>query len=511
MKMGKVDRSVSIVIGLSTFFAWTHGFSLPNPHKLSITGKYSRKQLETRQSLTKHFLSQDADANDVERSKESKNVSGTSTVEQSSKVMSEAESLRLQARRVRLEADKLEATLTLQKLTDLEKQLVKAISSGETRDDLKTQIELLAKKMDPSFVPQYSTQSSAPSQAKNGAVSTIGKAENLVPDMTPTELFEAYGAFLRLPIQMQVALAEAVNYDIRGTALTKEMADEILQKLNQQQKNLLADPRALQRIYKNVLEKENSAIKKGKLEINLSGAKTEEELQQELTSILADAGIELSDDRTSRFMESSYPNPTRKEGASPTQEEADYFLREILDSKNVFNPISNPEKIPGGYLIRGTNQMKEGENLVEAIDKKFMTSKLAEKYNFFHVRDPTPEALDDMDDFFGKPVILLMGRDMSPETNVLLKSTVSSLSLFLTFLFIIGTFATNDIIVNRLSEANAVGDYNIDWFNELVAPLLVPIIGTQFAHEAAHFIVSKRDDVSKSNVFLVHDWCWILC
>ena len=70
--------------------------------------------------------------------------------------------------------------------------------------------------------------------------------------------------------------------------------------------------------------------------------------------------------------------------------------------------------------------------------------------------------------------------------------------------------------MNRLQEANAVGDYNIDWFNDLFTPLLIPILGIQAAHEVAHFIISKKDNVSISfsnkifgsnfNILFVNKW-----
>ena len=420
--------------------------------------------------------------------------------------ISEAQLLKMQAQRARLEADKLEATLTLQKLTELEKNLKKTIADGGKRDDIKKQIELLAKKVDPSFKPRFLEPSSKspslplsksePSTDERNNEETV----NLYPDLTPTELLEAYLAYSNLPVQIQITLAKAVGYDIRTTTISKDLTEEIIQKLNKQQAKLLSDPAKLQEIYKALMKQ--SKIKKlvqtNKVSIvDLSNVENEEELEEGIESLLTEAGFDLSEEaKAKRFMESSYPDQTRKAGEAPTEDDAKFFMSQILDTKNVFNPTRNPEKVSGGFLIRGDSLMKEGEDLIKAIDKSFQKSRLAEKFNFFYVRDPTMEALEDMEDFFGKPVLLLMGKDMTPNTNSLLLSSVSSVSLFLTFLYVLGTFASNDLIMNRLQEANAVGDYNIDWFNDLFTPLLIPILGIQAAHELAHFITSKKYDVS---------------
>ena len=58
--------------------------------------------------------------------------------------------------------------------------------------------------------------------------------------------------------------------------------------------------------------------------------------------------------------------------------------------------------------------MKDKSNIIEAVDQIFMKSKVADKYNFFYVIDPNPETLDDMEDLFGKPFLLLMGTIMTP-------------------------------------------------------------------------------------------------
>lgn len=439
-----------------------------------------------------------------DNTKVTENDNESDTSDQLLNQISEAQLLKIQAQRARLEADKLEATLTLQKLTDLEKILKKTIADGEKRDDIKKQIELLAKKVDPSFRPRFleSGQQSPTSTVAKSEPSAGGVNEeetvNLYPALTPTELLEAYMAYSKLPVQMQITLAKAVGYDIRTNTISKDLTEEIIQKLNQQQAKLLSDPTKLQEIYQQSMKQSNikKSFQMSKASVvDLSKAETDEELEEGIESILSEAGFDLSEvAKARRFMESSYPGQTRKAGEGPTEEDAQFFMYQVLDAKNVFNPTRNPEIVSGGYLIRGDSLMKEGEDLVGAIDKSFQKSKLAEKFNFFYVRDPTMEALEDMEDFFGKPVLLLMGKDMTPVTSPLLLSSVSSISLFLTFLYVLGTFASNDLIMNRLQEANAVGDYNIDWFNDLFTPLLIPILGIQAAHEVAHFIISKKDN-----------------
>jgi len=488
----KPTRSFPFILAtFTTHIAVSHAFTYPH----TFSGSSSGFQLK---HVRSHRYAQDTQMNEAETSTDMKATTNA-------KVLSEAQMLKMQAQKARLEADKAEATLALEKISLLEKQLRDVISNNEKRDEIKQQIEKIARNMDPSFVPQFASLSnkSSPNTAVPTATSTQAMTSTTQSlNLTPTELYEAHMAFLKLPLQVQRALAKAMDIDVPREVISRELSEEILQKLNQQQKNLLKDPKKLQDAYKQIMDRPQfsspSFITLDTSNLSTKDEISDDDLEKEIQSIFGDMGFDLNEDPESRqlrrFMESGFPRTTRKDGAAPTQDDVDYFFNVILDAKNVFNPTSKPERIPGGFIIRGQSKLKDEADVVEAIDNAFIRSDLAENYNFFYVRDPTPEALEDMEDFFGKPVLLLMGKDMAPETNRLILTFTSSLSLLLIFLFALGSFASNEVIVNRLQEANAVGDYDLEWFNGVFAPLLFPIIGILGVHEAAHLFVAKTNN-----------------
>ena len=234
----------------------THAFTPPH---LQTKSTLHTVPLTTpiRQFQTRHF-SENA------KSSEAAETNNANDADPASGEISEAQALKMQAQRARLEADKLEATLTLEKLSELEKKLRLVISNNESRDEIKLQIEQLAKRMDPTFVPRFTTpvtksseKSSESSVVKPQTTFEKEKTQDLSPDLTPTELYEAYQAFIKLPIPMQIALAKAVDSYVPKEVMTREISEEILQKLNQQQKILLKDEKKLEAVYKETLLRSN--------------------------------------------------------------------------------------------------------------------------------------------------------------------------------------------------------------------------------------------------------------
>lgn len=452
-----------------------------NVFKLCETTKHKQRSY-ARQFTTTNLFSQN-----------SKVSEGDSTI-QTSKVSSEVEILKKQAQRARLEADKLEATLTLKKLSDLEKKLNLAISNGGDKDEIKLQIEQLAKREDPSFVPRFSipssksktpTSSSPVYQRKSPIVGDNDASSNSLPELSPTELLEACLNFKRLPKQMQVALGEVANLKTNGD--DDEVAiDKIIQVLYRQQKTLLANPTKLQQIYEKTMKEPKTKTKQAAINILLGRNENEED--------------DPDKQRLKRFIELNYPPRTRKEGQFPTEEDALFFSTEVLDAKNVFSPKSKPEEIPGGYIIRGKSMIKKDENLIEAIDKKFMQSKLGEKFNFFYVRDPTVLAnaqyVESFEALLGEPVLVLFGRDMAPDPKYrfIFSILVNALTLGITFFFAAGCFGANEVILERLKEASDAGTVDTNFFSNLISQLIFPLIGIQVAHDSAHLIYSKLNN-----------------
>merc|ERR1712194_485665 len=206
--------------------------------------------------------------------------------------------------------------------------------------------------------------------------------------------------------------------------------------------------------------------------------------------------------KITRFVESSLPKVTRKgKEYEPTIKDVDNFLS-IVEETNIFIPSSRPEEIPGGYIIRGKLKNEDemlGDDMINKnsseLEKKFQANTLlSKKYQYYYIKDPTPDALADMDEIFGSPVLFLGSNDVTPTTSPLLLSLISLASLFLIVIFCLGTFANNDNVTQRLAEMNAIGDFNDDWLNNLLLPLLFGVGFSQVLHEFGHYVVSKQNN-----------------
>lgn len=182
-----------------------------------------------------------------------------------------------------------------------------------------------------------------------------------------------------------------------------------------------------------------------------------------------------------RYVESLLPKVTRKEGQSPSEEDVNVLFTKVLGRRN-FNPTSKPEKIPGGYIIRGENKLKDGDELIAAIEKELSKTSVSGKMDIFYVRDPTLITDEQFEnESYELPVIMVLGRDFSPDTNALVKPIVS----------IFGGLSISAVAVSTCLSTNLNMDMNT--LEDMTGTLTLALIGTQIAHEAAHQIVAIKD------------------
>jgi len=183
------------------------------------------------------------------------------------------------------------------------------------------------------------------------------------------------------------------------------------------------------------------------------------------------------------YVQSMLPEVTRKEGQAPSEEDAMVFFG-IL-GKNTFNARSKPERIPGGFIIRGENKLENGNDLVKALEAKFKESSIADKMNFYYIKDPTAVSQEKFEEGdFENPVIMLTGTDLSPDTNRLAKPVVTALGGISIASFAVAVCLSTDLKMD------------VDMVEKMTSPLVFSILFTQVAHEAAHQIVALKDKVS---------------
>ena len=202
------------------------------------------------------------------------------------------------------------------------------------------------------------------------------------------------------------------------------------------------------------------------------------------------------------YVRSMLPEATRNKGNMPSEAEANAFFSEVLGRKT-FNPISKPEPIPGGYIIRGENKMKSYDALVTALEKELEKSSVSGKIQPFVIRDPTIVTDEQLEsNTYEEAVVMITGTNLSPSTNRLVKPLVTLLGGLCIASFSVAVCIASDVASNN---------ENIDtvMIEQMASPLLISILLTQVVHEAAHQIVAFKDKVShfcssKHTIFCMH-------
>ena len=209
----------------------------------------------------------------------------------------------------------------------------------------------------------------------------------------------------------------------------------------------------------------------------------------------------------SRFVEEFFPNVAGMEGKKiPKLEDVERFASEILGNK-VFMVISKPERVAGGYYIRGRNLLEDeddGSNkMIQRIKANLDASDLAETLECYYILDPSPPTDEEIEmESTMNPVLLVISKDRDELLNpasALTKLGVSSLSTLTAFMFSTGACALNPVLADRFTAsvdaAAAGGTLDLQWLADLSLPTFYGILGIQVAHELAHRVIGWKDKV----------------
>mmetsp|Transcript_16099 Transcript_16099/g.24126 ORF Transcript_16099/g.24126 Transcript_16099/m.24126 type:complete len:866 (-) Transcript_16099:22-2619(-) len=192
--------------------------------------------------------------------------------------------------------------------------------------------------------------------------------------------------------------------------------------------------------------------------------------------------LDLGDLEGAAYVRSLLPSIVTNDKQTPSKGDVDAFFSEVLTKKN-FKPRNKPELVPGGYIIRGENMMKTGDELVSALEEKMKTSSVAGKLNFYFIKDPTPITQEDFDsDMFELPVLMVSGTNLFPTTNRFVKPVVTALGGISIASFAVAVCLSTDLSM----------DLNL--VEEMTGPLVFAVISTQIMHELAHQVVALKDE-----------------
>jgi hypothetical protein len=202
---------------------------------------------------------------------------------------------------------------------------------------------------------------------------------------------------------------------------------------------------------------------------------------------------------------SLYPKCTRKdESTEPTEAQVQQLMTDILP-KAKFSTTAKPEKVSGGYIIRGTNRYENGDELIEAIDAQLAKSSLGDKMTILFTKDFTvfgePEVFDDGVNLSElDPILYILGPDIVRESRRAWLSVTTGLGLSTCWYLSLYPFLLNPTLSTRVEEELALVDAgmtpDLSWLTDLSLPLFVTFLGIQLAHEAGHRLVAAAYGVS---------------
>ena len=214
----------------------------------------------------------------------------------------------------------------------------------------------------------------------------------------------------------------------------------------------------------------------------------------------------------SRYLEEFMPSVARLEDLRPSPEEVDLFVQDCLtvSGNKPFMVTSKPERVIGGYYVRGTNQLgfdedtsaSANDRLVQEVYQRLESHPtLKDKIEFYYILDPSPPSDEDMELDVGlNPLFLVTAKDpkaMYEISSPLTKGAITISGFLFTFMFSVGSCVLNPKInaslqksLDMISSNPASTSVDFQWFSELCLPLYFSFLGVLFAHELGHRLVA---------------------
>lgn len=195
------------------------------------------------------------------------------------------------------------------------------------------------------------------------------------------------------------------------------------------------------------------------------------------------------------MVEALFPQSTRKEGQEVNESLVKTCMSDILKD-DVWMATAPPEKVPGGFIIRGKSKYSKGKELIDAVDKHMDKSKLKNQLSIFYVFDPTPVTKEQLDGGVERsPVLYVTGPDVARDPAPVQRSLISAVAFGTAWYNALLPFLLNDKFMKLADEQLALADASmsadLDFLNDLSFPLFAATIAIQASHELAHFITAQ--------------------
>jgi len=214
----------------------------------------------------------------------------------------------------------------------------------------------------------------------------------------------------------------------------------------------------------------------------------------------------------SRYVDEFYPAVARMEKLHPSEKDVEGFIRKFIDKK-AFMVTSKPERVIGGWYIRGRNLLDEEDNgsgvkLMDQLQQRVNDTSL----QYFYIPDPSPLTDEEVElEFRNNPLILVTANDPTKFYNYAdgrVKASVSTLGLVSMGIFALGVCALEPTLQDRLNaeiaNANSGGVVDISWLTSIASEVMLSLLSIQVAHDLGHRIIAWRDKVRRKRcVFYV--------
>lgn len=202
----------------------------------------------------------------------------------------------------------------------------------------------------------------------------------------------------------------------------------------------------------------------------------------------------------SRYVDELIPSIARMEEIRPAEAQISMFCSDILD-KSTFTLTSKPERVIGGYYLRGENRVTGDDannKLVEKLMERLNKSSLKDELQFYYLPDPSPSSDEDLEmGMSEQPLLVITAKDPSKFYNTARPRTkllVSGGGLLSTLVFSFGAFGMNNAAFNQVQAAADAGVADFSWLGDMVLPTFVSMVGISVVHEAAHRVIAWKDN-----------------
>ena len=182
------------------------------------------------------------------------------------------------------------------------------------------------------------------------------------------------------------------------------------------------------------------------------------------------------------MMNSLYPKTTRKEGETPDQKTLSMFLNDVVAPTKAFTPTSDPISVSGGFIVRGKNTCKSGDELIEKLDRRIANdARLWDKISFFILKDPFPNPDEQMIDPLNWPQVLFVaGPNVARDSEVVLRTIISAFGIATAWYGSIYPFLSNPKLLEKATESMELADAgmqtDLSWLSEMSSEFSTELI-----------------------------------